>query len=163
MFVRLFSASDHAFADRDGVAPAAPVVTIAARPGQSLSQAIWLSGQVRPLPLCGGLGRCGRCRVRFVRHAPPCLPAEQDVFSAPLLEAGWRLACRRQVPDPEMAAAGGAAALDLELPPENLVLPAEAQATGHLPGHGMTQPDLALAVDLGTTSLCWRADRKSVV
>ena len=157
MFVRLFSASGHAFADPLVAAPAAPVVTIAARPGQSLSQAIWLSGQVRPLPLCGGLGRCGRCRVRFVRHAPPCLPAEEDVFSAPQLEAGWRLACRRLVPDPEMAAAGGAASLDLELPPENLVLPAGAQATGHLPGHGITPPDLALAVDLGTTSLCWRA------
>lgn len=157
MFVRLFSASDHAHADPGGAAPATPVITIAARPGQSLSQAIWLSGLVRPLPLCGGLGRCGRCRVRFVRHAPPCLPAEEDVFSASQLEAGWRLACRRQVPDPDAAAAGGAAALDLELPPENLVLPAAAQATGHLPGHGMTQPDLALAVDLGTTSLCWRA------
>ena len=157
MFVRLFSASDHAHADLGVAAPAAPAVTIAARPGQSLSQAIWLSGLVRPLPLCGGLGRCGRCRVRFVRHAPPCLPAEEDVFSPSQLEAGWRLACRRQVPDPGMTAAGGATALDLELPPENLVLPAGAQATGHLHGHGMTQPDLALAVDLGTTSLCWRA------
>ncbi|MFT3957595.1 MAG: ASKHA domain-containing protein [Desulfovibrio sp.] len=157
MFVRLFSASDHAHADPGVAAPAAPAVTIAARPGQSLSQAIWLSGLVRPLPLCGGLGRCGRCRVRFVHHAPPCLPAEEDVFSSSQLEAGWRLACRRQVPDPGMTAAGGATALDLELPPENLVLPAGAQATGHLHGHGMTQPDLALAVDLGTTSLCWRA------
>lgn len=157
MFVRLFSASDHAHADPGVAAPAAPAVTIAARPGQSLSQAIWLSGLVRPLPLCGGLGRCGRCRVRFVHHAPPCLPAEEDVFSPSQLEAGWRLACRRQVPDPGMTAAGGATALDLELPPENLVLPAGAQATGHLHGHGMTQPDLALAVDLGTTSLCWRA------
>lgn len=157
MFVRLFSARDHAHADPGVAAPAAPAVTIAARPGQSLSQAIWLSGLVRPLPLCGGLGRCGRCRVRFVHHAPPCLPAEEDVFSPSQLEAGWRLACRRQVPDPGMTAAGGATALDLELPPENLVLPAGAQATGHLHGHGMTQPDLALAVDLGTTSLCWRA------
>lgn len=157
MLVRLFSASDHAFADPDGVAPAAPVVAIAARPGQSLSQAIWLSGLVRPLPLCGGLGRCGRCRVRFVRHAPPCLPAEEDVFSSSQLEAGWRLACRRQVPDPGTTAAEGAAVLDLELPPENLVLPAGAQATGHLSGRDKTQKDLALAVDLGTTSLCWRA------
>jgi|GEM_PF-5603823 Na+-transporting NADH:ubiquinone oxidoreductase, subunit NqrF len=165
MFVRHFSASDHAHADPCGAAPAAPSVTIAARPGQSLSQAIWLSGLVRPLPLCGGLGRCGRCRVRFVRHAPPCLPAEVDVFSASQLEAGWRLACRRQVPDPDTTAAEGAAALDLELPPENLVLPAGAQETGRLSGRGaarqilppMTPPDLALAVDLGTTSLCWRA------
>ncbi|WP_291444051.1 ASKHA domain-containing protein [Desulfovibrio sp.] len=157
MFVRLFSASDHAHADPCGAAPAAPAVTIAARPGQSLSQAIWLSGLVRPLPLCGGLGRCGRCRVRFMRHAPSCLPAEEDVFSASQLEAGWRLACRRQVPDPDFTASGGATALDLELPSENLVLPAGAQAAGPLPGLGMPQPDLALAVDLGTTSLCWRA------
>lgn len=184
MFVRLFSASDHAPAGPGGAVSPAPVATIDARSGQSLSQAIWLSGQVRPLPLCGGLGRCGRCRVRFMRHAPPSLPAEEDVFSASQLAVGWRLACRRQVPGPDpapdtdTAAAGMAAALDLELPLENLVFSATGHATGHaaeqsaelLPGHGkaraglpvhipasIEQPDLVLAVDLGTTSLCWRA------
>ena len=162
MLIRLFFASDHASVKPEDAAQAAPLLTIAARPGQSLSQAIWLSGQMRPLPLCGGLGRCGRCRVRFVRHAPPCLPAEEDIFSPSQREDGWRLACRRQVPAADPSVGGAAAVLDLELPRENLVPPANARVTEPLPCQGKTMPDLAqqelvLAVDLGTTSLCWRA------
>lgn len=159
MLVRLFSTSDQAFASPKSAAGAAPVFVVAARPGQSLSQAIWLSGQVRPLPLCGGLGRCGRCRVRFVRHAPPCLPAEEDIFSPSQLADGWRLACRRQVSDLAASLDGpsaeASAVLDLELPPESLVPPAAVHPNA--PGGGDAQPQLVLAVDLGTTSLCWRA------
>ncbi len=181
MFVRLFSASGHPHAS-PAAGPAALAsdrtlaqgLTIAASAGQSLSQAIWLSGLVRPLPLCGGLGRCGRCRVRFVRHAPPVLPAEEAVFSPLQLAEGWRLACRRQVPD--TASVGDAALLELELPPESLVpLTANQQQGGpaepFLPGAKIlagpnalspgqplaAMPALVLAVDLGTTSLCWRA------
>ncbi len=190
MFVRLFSASGRPHACPAGDSAAAPSggpvaaqvsesppsqgLTVAASAGQSLSQAIWLSGLVRPLPLCGGLGRCGRCRVRFVRHAPSVLPAEEAVFTPQQLTDGWRLACRRQVPD--TASVGGAALLELELPPESLVpLTANQQQGGasgpFLPGAKIlagpdalwpgqplaAMPALVLAVDLGTTSLCWRA------
>lgn len=183
MFVRLFSASGHPHesptaSQHAGALPAQGQIlqglTLAATAGQSLSQAIWLSGLLRPLPLCGGLGRCGRCRVRFVRHAPSVLPAEEAVFSAKQLAEGWRLACRRQVPDTTFV--GGADVLELELPPENFVqLPASPQkgaaAGAFLPGAKIlagaeilspdlplaAMPALVLAIDLGTTSLCWRA------
>lgn len=175
MFVRLFSASGQSMkTPADGAEPARGV-TVAAQSGQSLSQAIWLSGLVRPLPLCGGLGRCGRCRVRFVRHAPPFLPAEKAVFSPHQLAEGWRLACRRQVPDTATAAEGGADVLELELPSESLApLVFGAQGAGAagpllpgakiLAGPKVLTPGLppgemramVLAVDLGTTSLCWR-------
>ena len=178
MLVRLFSAGGCSGPTPDGVAQAAPGLTIAASAGQSLSHAIWLSGLVRPLPLCGGLGRCGRCRVRFVRHAPPVLPAEEAVFTPQQLAAGWRLACRRQVPDADAPA--GETALELELPAENLAPPqgaagplvsdplvseqlhlteAKPQTSGDdQPGNVADgTDDLVLAVDLGTTSLCWRA------
>ncbi|SCM71603.1 ASKHA domain-containing protein [Desulfovibrio sp. 86] len=161
---------------------------IEAAPGQSLSQAIWLSGQMPPQPLCGGLGRCGRCRVRFAAKAPASLPAEADVFSASELAEGWRLACRRQVPDGERLA--------LELPQESMAWPSGPEDVAatyvahhrrHTPGSSLayspagawpdilagcpaggstdTQADnaagkpvpLALAVDLGTTSVYWRA------
>ena len=158
---------------------------IEAAPGQSLSQAIWLSGQMPPQPLCGGLGRCGRCRVRFAAKAPASLPAEADVFSASELAAGWRLACRRQVPDGERLA--------LELPQESMASPsgpedvAATEVGRHMPHTtGSSSPaeisagspagvvtgcqadsqadmsaekpvPLALAVDLGTTSVYWRA------
>ncbi len=115
MLLRIFSAV------ADGADPAggacAPSLELTATPGDSLSRAIWLSGQLPPLPLCGGLGRCGRCRVRFLSAAPPPLPADAEIFSELELEAGWRLACRRQVPD--------AGRLDIALPQENLAGPAE--------------------------------------
>lgn len=113
-------------------------------PGRTLAQAIWLSGHAAPPPLCSGLGRCGRCRVRFASPAPPPLPVEHSLLPAGELAQGWRLACRRSVeslgPDAEIF-----------LPPPispspsaGSVVPASAQP-------------LLLAVDLGTTSLHWRA------
>ncbi|MDD4701262.1 MAG: ASKHA domain-containing protein [Desulfovibrio sp.] len=138
---------------------------VEAAPGESLSRGIWLSGLVPPLPLCGGLGRCGRCRVRFVADAPAPLPAEVDFFSTTELYDGWRLACRRQVPD--------AATLELELPAENLALPYDLEKTSTADFMVDTRQatdnntlsasfaaegaSLALAVDLGTTSVYWRA------
>lgn len=153
---------------------------IEAAPGQSLSQAIWLSGQTPPQPLCGGLGRCGRCRARFAANAPAPLPAEADFFSASELAEGWRLACRRQVPDGEKLA--------LELPQESMLQPSGPEEVGAADavrdvrhttdssqagsagdastGSQAVSPadifakksvPLALAVDLGTTSVYWRA------
>ena len=154
MHVRLFPAQAEIPSGSEPAA-ATPFAVIEAQGGQSLSQAIWLSGQLKPLPLCGGLGRCGRCRVRFVRHAPEPLPADMAVFTEREAADGWRLACRRQVPDASPAAD---APLDLELPPENLVRTADdAEAAQGLQLPVPSLPELSLAVDLGTTSLYWRA------
>ncbi|MDR2744176.1 MAG: FeS-binding protein, partial [Desulfovibrio sp.] len=132
----------------------APALELEAAPGTPLSQAIWLSGRVAPAPLCAGLGRCGRCRVRFARNPPSPLPAEEEMLSPEELELGWRLACRRQISD------GDAAFWDLELPrttqpdwadsggTEAAPRPAEESA-GIMP--------LLLAVDVGTTSVQWLA------
>ena len=130
-------------------------ITIDAQPGHSLAQAIWLSGRVPPLPLCGGLGRCGRCRVRFVSPAPPPLPVEEAYFSPAELAAGWRLACRRQVPKDRTT-------LTLELVPEHLAFPKDQTHEKEVPGtpgipNAVPLPELVLAVDLGTTSVYWRA------
>ena len=173
MLLRLFSAARTL--PLCGKNAGATPLEIEATPGESLSRAIWLSGMVPPLPLCGGLGRCGRCRVRFAVHAPAPLPAEVDFFSAIELDAGWRLACRRQVPDAET--------LELELPAENLALPLDLekmpvadfdartrQAADFVMDTGRAGDDdtssassaaegasFALAVDLGTTSVYWQA------
>ena len=62
------------------------------------------------------------------------------------LAAGWRLTCRHAVP---VSPANG---LGLELPEEDF---AEVQAGERPATAPRAAGDLALAVDLGTTSLCW--------
>lgn len=138
---------------------------VTAMPGQTLAQAIWLSGRTPAPPLCSGLGHCGRCRVRFLSPAPAPLPAEEDILSPEELAAGWRLACRRQAADlpdcrillpppparmsrilhaPLSGDAGAARPAPSALPPRRETMPAAGDT-------------LLLAVDLGTTSLHWRA------
>lgn len=160
MQVRLFPAQAENFSQGE---PAAvrPFAVIDAQGGESLSRVIWLSGELKPLPLCGGLGSCGRCRVRFMRQAPEPLPAELAAFTDQEVAAGWRLACRRQAPDGSGAGAARESGerLDLELPPEHLVpMPCAVEPSAEAAGaveQGL--PELVLAVDLGTTSLYWQA------
>ena len=42
---------------------------------------------------CGGIGRCGKCRVQFLQEAPAVKEVEKNIISKEDLEAGWRLAC----------------------------------------------------------------------
>jgi uncharacterized 2Fe-2S/4Fe-4S cluster protein (DUF4445 family) len=116
---------------------------VAARPGDTLARALFRAGSFVGVPLCAGLGRCGRCRARFVADAPPPLPAELRRLSPDELAAGWRLACLHPVRGGE----------GLELP-EGAADPAAppVSPTAATAGRG----PLGLAVDLGTTGLAWR-------
>lgn len=115
---------------------------LAVAPGEPLTRAIWLSGQVEPVPLCNGLGLCGRCRCRFLEAAPGPLPREREFFTPEELAAGWRLACCHTVP--------ATAKLRLELP---LSSPAARVEIRRQPA-----PLAAvLGYDLGTTSIQWQA------
>lgn len=149
--------------------------------GENLARALWLSGCLPVRPLCAGLGRCGRCRVRYVNDAPVALPAEEAVFSAQELASGFRLACRRQVPDGARSAVGLAVNTPEHVPEHvleyaasavavsavlYLELPADAfevvELFGALPKapapDALAGPkDVALGVDVGTTSVYWRA------
>ena len=46
---------------------------------------------------CGGMGTCGKCRVRLRQGYSSVTPADRKVFSLRELEAGWRLSCRAEV------------------------------------------------------------------
>lgn len=116
--------------------------TVTPAAGQTLAQAIWLSGAVPAPALCSGLGRCGRCRVRFLSAAPAPLAEEETLLGAAAVAEGWRLACRR--------AACATPHCRLELPP------APARHLQYRAAAATGEP-LLLAVDLGTTSLHWRA------
>lgn len=112
--------------------------------GERLSEAIWLSGKVTPVPLCAGAGSCGRCRVQFLTAAPE--PTSKDLATFPECEirAGWRLACAHSLLQ----------AAELRLPL------AQDQAKKSLLSPEKEDSQLALGVDLGTTSIQWRAVRK---
>jgi len=107
--------------------------------GDTLARAIWLFPGIRPPALCSGLGCCGRCRVRFLSPPPLPLDVEKTVLSSEELAGNIRLACRHP------AVTGT----------EVRIFPTAA------PSRTMLRPDageaLLLAVDLGTTSLQWRA------
>ena len=113
--------------------------------GDTLARAIWLFPGLRPPALCSGLGCCGRCRVLFL--SPPPQPSEEEtrVLSCEDLAGNVRLACRHP-------AASGA---------EVRIFPSAE------PSRFLLRPDagdaLLLAVDLGTTSLHWRAFGRSGV
>ncbi len=135
-----------------------PPILIQAEPGEPLARALWLSGGIPPRPICAGLGRCGRCRVRYLDDAPQALPVENELLSESALAQGWRLACRRTVPK----ARDEGDCLRLLLPDEAVATaePAsaffeKAWAADEISGGG--KADTFLAVDLGTTSVCWRA------
>nr|WP_235669654.1 ASKHA domain-containing protein [Solidesulfovibrio carbinolicus] len=112
-------------------------------PGDTLARALFRAGFFVGVPLCAGLGRCGRCRARFAADAPLPLPAELRRLAPDELAAGWRLVC--------LHPARGGERLEL---PEGATAPAappvspEPVAAGNGP--------LGLAVDLGTTGLAWR-------
>lgn len=46
---------------------------------------------------CGGMGTCGKCRVRLLQGETSITQADRKVFSAEDLAAGWRLSCRAEV------------------------------------------------------------------
>ena len=111
--------------------------------GDTLARAIWLFPGLRPPALCSGLGCCGRCRVLFI--SPPPQPSEVEirVLSPEELAGNIRLACRHHaVPGTEVQIFSATA-------PSRVVLRPDAGEA------------LLLAVDLGTTSLHWRAFARS--
>lgn len=128
-----------------------------------LASLLWLEGPLPPRPLCGGLGRCGRCRVRFLSTPPAPAPSERRVLSAEELEAGIRLACLHRAEDgiileaaPDVPAGGHTRAGAATPPPPGPASPAAVPraAANPLP----TRTGLHLAVDFGTTTVAWQAE-----
>ena len=141
--------------------PGGRATGIAFLPGQTMAQAVYLSGNFAPPALCSGLAACGRCRMRVLtpEHAPAPTETDRRRFTEDELRLGWRLGCRhmprpgmRAALPPEIRASGFAAfqefdapaAMEIELPP------AIKGDCGHRPGR-----TLGLAVDIGTTTLEW--------
>ncbi len=119
--------------------------------GQTVAQAVYLSGLFRPPALCSAISRCGRCRMRFIAKSAPLpdpVPEDRRSFSPRELEQGWRLGCRHFPVD----------GLVVELPESvelwQKPLPQAASPFERAPAQEL-RTDGELAVDLGTTSLQW--------
>ena len=116
--------------------------TVSFSPGRTVAQAVYLSGMWPAPALCSGLGRCGRCRVRFPAGAPEPVDADRARLTPSEIARGWRLGCAHRALD----------GMTVELPPGVAAEPAPLALETVPSGDGF-----ALAVDLGTTSLHWEA------
>ena len=73
--------------------------TVHARSGDTYLRA--LQDRSFPIPsTCGGIGKCGQCRIRFVEGVPDPTPADVRHLPPRELEGGWRLACEHLVESP---------------------------------------------------------------
>jgi len=64
--------------------------------GTTLLEAAARAGLVIETP-CGGVGTCGKCRLRVISPAMEPTAADRRVFDADALRDGWRLACQNRV------------------------------------------------------------------
>ena len=67
--------------------------------GTTLVEAAAQAGLTLDAP-CGGMGLCGKCRVRVMNGASAPLETEQRIFTPRELQDGWRLACQTAVTQP---------------------------------------------------------------
>lgn len=105
----------------------------------NLARLLFLNGAFKNVPLCSGMGKCGLCKVRFETNAPQPQKEEYLKLSSEEIEAGWRFSCLHEVCDAEIYIPEP----EKTVPPQKLILVEKLHSV------------LTLAVDLGTTSLCW--------
>ncbi|MBR4741588.1 MAG: hypothetical protein IK079_01645, partial [Desulfovibrio sp.] len=108
----------------------------------TLIQAISLTGNIAPRPLCSGLGRCGLCKIRcLTEHLKPT-SRECALLTERELATGVRLGCEHVVRPTD---ADVEVEIEDKREQKKRVLRAESC--------------VGLGLDLGTTNVCWQAVR----
>ncbi|MDR2825562.1 MAG: ASKHA domain-containing protein, partial [Deltaproteobacteria bacterium] len=141
--------------------------TVQTAPGQSLAQAVYLSGLFDVPPLCSGhsagVSRCGRCRMRLDGALRSFPASERDfaVLGRLTVEDGWRLACRADCQELERHLAGqDASSFGVTLPDTVRIFQGatagRAEQRKRQVKSSAQKEKVALAVDFGTTSVCWK-------
>ncbi|MDI6901677.1 MAG: ASKHA domain-containing protein [Anaerosomatales bacterium] len=124
--------------------------------GSTVLDAARAAGVVIDAP-CGGIGRCGRCRVRVSGAVRPPADDELAVLSATDRRRGVRLACRTviegDVTVSEAAEQGSLRIVESATAPDPAVEPPEER--GHVP-RWPGEPLIGAAVDVGTTTIAAR-------
>ncbi len=101
---------------------------------------------------CGGIGRCGKCRVQFLSSAPDPSDDDREIFREDQLEAGWRLACRA-FPAGEYEIAWEQAEDEMEVASDFSGGADEGVGSAGNEGDDHAAADPVIAVDIGTTTL----------
>ncbi len=108
---------------------------IAVDPGTALQEVLFERGVEFP---CGGRGTCRKCRIKVLQGHLAVNAIQERALSAAEVENGWRLACQCRVTGP----------VTIEVAQmQTSILADTTRITG------TSQEGLAVAVDLGTTTL----------
>lgn len=109
---------------------------------------------------CGGIGSCGKCRVRLLKNAPVPTAREKEVLGRKKLDRGWRLACQCYPKGDILVELSGQREELIDIPETPGLLKTYGDIPGLIPKQ--KQKDTAVCVDIGTTTIgaVW-ADVKS--
>ncbi|SFC19881.1 ASKHA domain-containing protein [Butyrivibrio sp. YAB3001] len=115
-----------------------------ARAGKILKESLVSSGVYVSFP-CGGLARCGKCMVKFIKGAPVPNSYDLKFLTKDELEQGKRLACRCILRE------------DCEIRLEDVLLDKEIEAetlpVGDKPDDDDEILSYGIAIDIGTTTI----------
>lgn len=127
------------------------------RPEQTVMEALAEQG-VFPEDSCGGKGRCGRCRVRYLNAAPVPAATERRFFSAEELRAGMRLACLHKVTRECEVEPSYVQPVKLQIVEDAFPVRKE-EVQPDCSGEEKDSAQWCVAVDLGTTTIVMQARR----
>ncbi len=74
-------------------------ITLQVEKGTTILDALY-KAEVKIDAVCGGKGRCGKCRVKASGELSEVTPDERKIFSEKDITEGWRLACRAKIIGP---------------------------------------------------------------
>ncbi len=99
--------------------------------------------------ICGGKGRCGKCKVRVVKGQAKVTQEDARFFSPEELEQGWRLACRLYPEEDMVISVEWNDESEFEVVSEYNTISISRERLGK-------QGTYAIAIDIGTTTLAFQ-------
>jgi uncharacterized 2Fe-2S/4Fe-4S cluster protein (DUF4445 family) len=109
---------------------------------------------------CGGTGECGGCQLRVLSGALPVTEADASFFSPDQLTQGWRLACQARADESLVIECGQwrmEILADGSIPGKSAPCPIHLESTlgdsEWVGGQSSSSRNLAIAIDLGTTTI----------
>ena len=119
--------------------------TLLLEDGQSLMELLIQNGYYISA-VCGGKGRCGKCKVRVLKGFAPVTAEDDKFFTKEELDAGWRLSCLLY-PTEDLT-------VSFELGDESeFVAVSESELKKENKGIADEDKEYHIAIDIGTTTI----------